>query len=131
VVQLYCTFCYKEITTDDIQTQVVENANTNTANIFVQEGGDVTLNNFVARSYTSSSGPSEAGNFFGLGSSIHVDGGDGFTAATRYVNTDSSKLTLNQPQVLGRVNSMYATAHGVLYVQGGDIFSCSSGGHGP
>jgi hypothetical protein len=131
VVQLYCTFCYKEISTDEIQSLVVDNSNTNTANIFVQEGGDVTLDDFVASSYTSSSGPSEAGNFFGLGSSIHVDGGDGFTAATRYINTDSSQLTLNQPQVLGHVNSMYATAHGVLYVQGGNIFSCSSGGHGP
>ena len=131
VVSLYCTYCYKEISVEDVTDHVVTSDSTNTANIFVQEGGDVTLDDFTADSSSAASGPSEAGNFFGLGSSVHVDGGDGFTAATKYINTDSSTLTLNQPQVLGSVNSMYATAHGVLYVQGGNIFSCSSGGHGP
>lgn len=35
------------------------------------------------------------------------------------------------PRILGTVNSIYATANGVIYIDGGDIFSCSSGGHGP
>ena len=62
--------------------------------IFAQEGAELTLNDFVSKDYTSSVGPSEAGNFFGLGSSIHVDGGDNKTAAKNTKNRTTSMRTI-------------------------------------
>ena len=132
MVQLYCTYLYKEIDVKDVQAEnTVTNDNINTASVFVQKGGDLELSDFTSYCYTSGKGPSEAGNFFGMGSAIHVDGGDATTPATTVINKATSTLTLRNPQVLGTVNSIYATASGVIYIQGGDIFSCSSGGHGP
>ena len=132
VVQLYCTYLYKEIDASDIASEnTVTNDNINTASVFVQQGGDLTLDGFTSYCYTTGKGPSEAGNFFGMGSAIHVDGGDATTPATTIINKATSTLTLNDPKVLGTVNSIYATASGVIYIEGGDIFSCSSGGHGP
>ncbi len=132
VVSLYCTYLYKEIDPADMdKDNTVTNDNTNTASIFVQGGGDLTVEDFVSHCYTASKGPSEAGNFFGLGSAIHVDGGDATTPATNLLNKATSALTLKNPQILGTVNSIYATGSGVIYIEGGDIFSCSSGGHGP
>ena len=132
VVSLYCTYLYKEIDVADMESEnTVTNDNTNTASIFVQGGGDLTVNDFTSYCYTSSKGPSEAGNFFGLGSAIHVDGGDATTPATNILNKSTSALTMYNPQVLGTVNSIYATGSGVIYIEGGNIFSCSSGGHGP
>lgn len=132
VVSLYCTYLYKEIDPADIPDEnTVTNDNTNTASVFVQQGGDLTLDDFTSYNYTSSKGPSEAGNFFGMGSSIHVDGGDATTPAATIINKGTSALTMHNPQILGTVNSIYATASGVIYIQGGNIFSCSSGGHGP
>lgn len=132
VVQLYCTYLYKEIDGKDIQSEnTVTNDNINTASVFVQKGGDLELKDFTSYCYTSGKGPSEAGNFFGMGSAIHVDGGDATTPATTIINKATSTLTLRDPKILGTVNSIYATASGVIYIEGGDIFSCSSGGHGP
>lgn len=132
VVSLYCTYLYKEIDPADIPDEnTVTNDNINTASVFVQQGGDLTLDDFTSYNYTSSKGPSEAGNFFGMGSSIHVDGGDATTPAATIINKGTSALTMHNPQILGTVNSIYATASGVIYIQGGNIFSCSSGGHGP
>lgn len=132
VVELYCTYLYKEIDVEDIKSpNTVESDNTNTASIFVQKGGDLTLSDFTSYCYTAGKGPSEAGNFFGMGSAIHVDGGDATTPAATILNKATSTLTLKNPKILGTVNSIYATASGVIYLEGGDIFSCTSGGHGP
>lgn len=132
VVSLYCTYLYKEIDPKDVAGEnTVTNDNTNTASIFVQGGGDLTVEDFTSYCYTASKGPSEAGNFFGLGSAIHVDGGDATTPATNILNKSTSALTMHNPQILGTVNSIYATGSGVIWIQGGNIFSCSSGGHGP
>lgn len=132
VVELYCTYLYKEIDAADIAAKnTVSNDNINTASVFVQKGGDLTLSDFTSYCYTSGKGPSEAGNFFGMGSAIHVDGGDATTPAATILNKATSSLTLRNPKILGTVNSIYATASGVIYIEGGDIFSCSSGGHGP
>ena len=132
VVELYCTYLYKEIDPAEVKSpNTVDNSHTNTASVFVQQGGDLTLEDFTSYCYTAGKGPSEAGNFFGMGSAIHVDGGDGTTAATTFINKATSTLTLLNPHVLGTVNSIYATANGVIYILGGDVFSCSSGGHGP
>jgi hypothetical protein len=132
VVELYCTYLYKEIDPEDIDSEnTVSNDNLNTASVFVQQGGDLTLDDFTSYCYTSSKGPSEAGNFFGMGSSIHVDGGDATTPAGTIINKGTAALTMHNPKILGTVNSVYATASGVIYIEGGNIFSCSSGGHGP
>ena len=132
VVSLYCTYLYKEIDPKDIPAEnTVSNDHTNTASVFVQQGGDLTLDDFTSYCYTAGKGPSEAGNFFGMGSAIHVDGGDATTPAGTIINKGTSALTMHNPQILGTVNSIYATASGVIYIQGGNIFSCSSGGHGP
>ena len=132
VVSLYCTYLYKEIDVADVPDEnTVDNSHTNTASVFVQQGGDLTLDNFTSYCYTSSKGPSEAGNFFGMGSAIHVDGGDADTPADTIIYKATSTLHLNNPQILGTNNSIYATASGVIYIEGGNVFSCSSGGHGP
>ena len=132
VVELYCTYLYKEIAPQDVKSpNTVSSDHTNTASVFVQKGGDLTLDDFTSYCYTAGKGPSEAGNFFGMGSAIHVDGGDAATAATTIVNKATATLTLSNPQILGTVNSIYATANGVIYLEGGNIFSCTSGGHGP
>ena len=132
VVQLYCTYLYQEISPEDVEpVNRVDNSHINTASVFVQAGGDLTLSDFTSYCYTAGKGPSEAGNFFGMGSAIHADGGDGTSPATTIINKATSSLTLRNPQVLGTVNSVYATAHGVIEIEGGNIFSCSSGGHGP
>lgn len=132
VVGLYCTYLYKEIDPKDIPDEnTVSSDHTNTASVFVQEGGNLTLDDFTSYCYTAGKGPSEAGNFFGMGSAIHVDGGDATTPAGTIINKGTSALTMHNPQILGTVNSVYATASGVIYIEGGNIFSCTSGGHGP
>ncbi|OON85640.1 hypothetical protein BXO88_11160 [Oribacterium sp. C9] len=131
LVTLYCTYLYKEIDVDDVTESKIGNDSINTASVFVQEGGDLTLDNFVSVDNTSSKGPSEAGNFFGLGSAIHVDGGDNTTSTKNTFLFGAASLVLNQPNILGRVNSIYSLANGVLTINGGNIFSCCSGGHGP
>lgn len=130
-VTLYCTYLYKSIDASDIKNNTIENSKTNTASIFAQKGSNLTLKDFTTSCYTASTGPSEAGNFFGLGSSIQVDGGDASTPASTVINKDTATLTLYNPNILGTVNSVYSAANGVGYIQGGNIFSCSSGGHGP
>ena len=64
IVSLYCTYLYKEISEDEVEESDIDTSNTNTASIFAQEGAELTLNDFVSKDYTSSVGPSEAGNFF-------------------------------------------------------------------
>ena len=132
VVSLYCVYLYNEIDPADIPSEnTVTNDNINTASVFVQQGGELSLRDFTSYCYTAGKGPSEAGNFFGMGSAIHVDGGDVETPASDVIYQGTSLLKLYNPQVLGTVNSIYATASGVINIEGGNIFSCSSGGHGP
>lgn len=130
---MYAAYLYKEITLADVKDYDVDSTHTNTAAIFVQKGGNITVDNFTTFTNTAGKGPSEAGNFFGMGSQIHGDGGDGTTATTGniLVKSAGSYLTLNSPKVLGKSNSIYATAHSLINVNGGDIFSYTSGGHGP
>jgi hypothetical protein len=132
-VTLYCTYLYKaaEKQTLDGATSIVQNDKTDTANIFVQGAGKFTATNFTAYGYTGGKGPSEAGNFYGMGSSIHVDGGTNAKIKSSTVLSNTATLELNQPQILGTVNSLYSTAQGLIYLEGGNVFSCSSGGHGP
>jgi hypothetical protein len=135
-VALYCTYLYKKIDPDEIGfdqlgTVTVDNSHTNTAALLVQSDVELSITDLTADIYTASRGPSEAGNFYGLRSAIHIDGGDAITAAKNTVNENTNAVTLNNPQILGTVNSIYSLASGVLNINGGNIFSKSSGGHGP
>ncbi|WP_243156042.1 S-layer homology domain-containing protein [Clostridium sp. C2-6-12] len=87
---------------------------------------NVTVNSYHVKSDASSIGPAEAGNFYGLGSAIIVDGGT--TDATA---VGKASLTLKNPLIDGTVNTAYATYGGRLNIQGGLLFGCSSGAHGP
>ncbi len=136
IVALYSTFLYKEVTEgepdlNDFGLVTVDNSYVNTAALFAQRGADITITNITADVHTGSQGPSEAGNFFGMGSAIHVDGGDASTPATNTLNENTAYVRLVNPRIPGTVNSIYSLASGVLEIDGGDVFSCSSGGHGP
>jgi hypothetical protein len=101
----------------------------------VQAGDTVTVNHLLSCNNTIAYGPSEAANFYGLGSSVLVDGGDTETyKITSYeaidFGTDDSSLILNDPTIVGTENVLYAVAGGTAYVTGGRYFGCSSGGHG-
>jgi hypothetical protein len=105
------------------------------ATLMVQAGDTVTVNNLLSCNNTIAYGPSEAANFYGLGSSVLVDGGDTETyKITSYeaidFGTDDSSLILNDPTIVGTENVLYAVAGGTAYVTGGRYFGCSSGGHG-
>ena len=105
------------------------------ASLMVQAGESVTVNNIFSCNNTIAYGPSEAANFYGLGSAILVDGGNStdyklsdFSAID--FGDDDSCLILNNPTVVGTENVLYAVAGGTAYVTGGRYFGCSSGGHG-
>ena len=139
VIAMYCTYCYKLVdeTSEDgsiLDGQLVYSANnTNNASIFAQGVGQYTINNFVAYCYTGGRGPSESGNFYGVGSQVHADGGlEGKITQSDRIDADTTvTMILNQPQVLGTNNAVYSTAKGIIEINGGDIFAASSGGHGP
>ncbi|MGM9613936.1 MAG: hypothetical protein ACI3W7_00225 [Oscillospiraceae bacterium] len=136
-VIMYCTYLYKMVdeTSDDgsvLDGQLVYSAdNVDHASVFAQGLGEYTINDLIVYCYTSGRGPSESGNFYGVGSQVHVDGGTEGKIAASDIHYDTSILRLNQPQILGRNNSIYATGRGLAIIQGGDIFAASSGGHGP
>ncbi len=137
VIAMYCTYLYKlvdESSEDgsllDGETVYSQN-NTNHASVFVQGTGSYTIDNLVVFCYTSGRGPSECGNFYGVGSQVHVDGGTEGKITESDIHFDTATLILNNPQILGTNNSIYATGSGLAIINGGDIFSCSSGGHGP
>jgi hypothetical protein len=116
---------------DDVD-QVIQG---DVATLMVQAGDTVTVNNLLSCNNTIAYGPSEAANFYGLGSSVLVDGGDTETyKITSYeaidFGTDDSSLILNDPTIVGTENVLYAVAGGTAYVTGGRYFGCSSGGHG-
>lgn len=139
VIAMYCTYCYKLVdeTSDDgsiLDGQTVYSAdNTNNASLFAQGVGEYVIDDFVAYCYTGGRGPSESGNFYGVGSQIHADGGlEGkITQSDRIAADTTVTMVLNQPKVLGTNNAIYSTAKGIIEINGGDIFSASSGGHGP
>lgn len=105
------------------------------ATLMVQAGDTVTVNNLRSQNNTIPYGPSEAANFYGLGSSVLVDGGN----STDYKLTsfdlidfgnDESAVILNNPTITGSENVLYAVAGGTAYLYGGRYFGSSSGGHG-
>lgn len=105
------------------------------ATLMVQAGEAVTVNNLRSQNNTIPYGPSEAANFYGLGSAVLVDGGN----STDYKLTsfdlidfgnDESAVVLNDPTITGSENVLYAVAGGTAYLYGGRYFGASSGGHG-
>lgn len=105
------------------------------ATLMVQAGDPVVVNGLESHNHTIAYGPSEAANFYGLGSSVLVDGGNSsdykITAFEDIdFGTDDAALVLNNPTVVGTENVLYAVAGGTAYVTGGRYFGCSSGGHG-
>ena len=136
-VVMYCTYLYKlvdETSADGsiLDGQLVYSANnTDHASVFAQGDGEYAIDGLIVYCYTGGKGPSESGNFYGVGSQVHVDGGTEGKIAQSDIHYDTSILRLNQPQILGTNNSIYATGRGLAIIQGGDIFAASSGGHGP
>ena len=105
------------------------------ATLLVQAGETVTVNDLYSCNHTIAYGPSEAANFYGLGSAVLVDGGN----STDYKLTsfdlidfgnDDSSVVLTNPTIVGTENVLYAVAGGTAYVTGGRYFGSSSGGHG-
>lgn len=97
--------------------------------VFAQAGADTTLTNLLSYCHTIPYGPSEAANFYGLGSSILADG-QSSDAATTVVDDSNGRLTLVNPQILGSENAVFAVAKGLVDIKGGNFFGASSGGHG-
>lgn len=105
------------------------------ATLMVQAGSAVTVNGLTSQNNTIPYGPSEAANFYGLGSSVLVDGGNAEDYKIESFDdidfgSDDSALILNDPVIVGSENVLYAVAGGTAYVTGGRYFGCSSGGHG-
>ena len=105
------------------------------ATLMVQAGAPVYVEGLRSQNNTIPYGPSEAANFYGLGSSVLVDGGN----STDYKITafedidfgnDEAALYLTDPVIVGTENVLYAVAGGTAYVTGGRYFGSSSGGHG-
>ncbi|MCD8116426.1 MAG: hypothetical protein LUE21_04815 [Oscillospiraceae bacterium] len=116
----------------DGEDQVIQG---DVATLMVQAGETVTVNNLYSCNNTIAYGPSEAANFYGLGSAVLVDGGNSTDySISSYEDidfgTDDSSVILNDPTIVGTENVLYAVAGGTAYVYGGRYFGCSSGGHG-
>ena len=103
--------------------------------LMVQAGAPVYVEGLRSQNNTIPYGPSEAANFYGLGSAVLVDGGN----STDYKITafddidfgrDDAALYLTDPVIVGTENVLYAVAGGTAYVTGGRYFGSSSGGHG-
>lgn len=90
---------------------------------------DTTITDLLSYCHTIPYGPSEAANFYGLGSSILADGQSDESAST-VVDDSNGRLTLINPNVLGSENAVFAVAKGLVDIQGGNFFGASSGGHG-
>ena len=97
--------------------------------IFAQAGVDTTITDLLSYCHTIPYGPSEAANFYGLGSSVLVDG-QSDEAASTVVDDSNGRLTLIDPNVLGSENAVFAVAKGLVDIKGGNFFGASSGGHG-
>lgn len=150
-VAVYAAYLYKSITKipDKSQTFLgtydstgIHKSDSNTTGVFVQASSDtsadrtavsastkatnVKVDSYHVKSNAGATGPSEAGNFYGLGSAILVDGG-----STDAIAAGKAVLTLSNPLVDGTVNTVYSTYGGRLNLLGGLLFGCSSGAHGP
>ncbi len=97
--------------------------------VFAQSGADTTITDLLSYCHTIPYGPSEAANFYGLGSSILADGQSSAAASTQ-VDDSNGRLTLINPNVLGSENAVFAVAKGLVDIRGGNFFGASSGGHG-
>lgn len=137
IVIMYCTYLYKMVdeTSADgsiLDGQMVYSAdNVDHASVFTQGEGKYTIKDLVVYCYTGGRGPSESGNFYGVGSQVHVDGGTEGKIPVSDIHYDTGILRLENPQILGTNNAIYSTGRGLAIIQGGDIFAASSGGHGP
>ncbi len=137
IVIMYCTYLYKMVDETSADGSVLDGElvysadNTDHASLFAQGLGSYTIDDLTVYCYTSGRGPSESGNFYGVGSQVHIDGGTEGKIATSDIHYDTAVLVLNQPQILGTNNAIYSTGRGLAVIQGGDIFAASSGGHGP
>ena len=105
------------------------------ATLMVQAGEAVTVHDLNSCNHTIAYGPSEAANFYGLGSSVLVDGGNSTDYKISSMDlidfgTDDSAVVLTNPTIVGTENVLYAVAGGTAYVTGGRYFGSSSGGHG-
>lgn len=89
-------------------------------------GVDTTITDLLSYCHTIPYGPSEAANFYGLGSSILADGQSDEPAST-VVDDSNGRLTLINPNVLGSENAVFAVAKGLVDIQGGNFFGASSG----
>lgn len=140
----FCVFAYALVDDDDSDGSAMDGitiytgaayydlADTNTAGIFSQGTGEnFTVSDVTVWGFAKGSGPSEAANFYGIGSQIHVDGGVNAKLANANILSETCKLTIEDCHILGGTNAIYATAQGLLTINGGEIFSCSSLGHGP
>ncbi len=162
---LYTAFLYKEVdssvvesfgsdsVTDirvgDIYAAKAANMSTTLADfygvgsLFQQAGASLEISNLKAAINGSFVGPSEAGNFFGLGAVVLIDGGDNTSEKHTWINvpdasnvnemvgkgiTSASVLVLNDPYIYSTSTALYATGNGVSYINGGEI---SSSAHGP
>ncbi len=131
-------YLFKLVDTGDgsdspINDYVQINGGTNEACLMAEGVGTYTVTEFTAWGSQHGAGPSECLNFFGNGSQIHVNGGNGakLTSSDILAEGTTTRLVLNQAHVLGAANSVYATGQGQLVIEGGDYFSCESCGHGP
>lgn len=138
----HCIYAYKaldekdadSLTSSTVYEGAYRNDNSlavkgNVGTVFAQAGADTTLTDLVSYCHTIPYGPSEAANFYGLGSSILADGQSGDAASTR-VDDSNGRLTLVNPSVLGSENAVFAVAKGLVDIRGGNFFGASSGGHG-
>lgn len=109
------------------------NGGTNEACLMAEGIGTYSVTDFTAVGTQHGAGPSECLNFFGNGSQIHVNGGVGerLSASDILAENTTTRLILNQTDVIGPANSVYATGRGQLIIEGGNYFSCESCGHGP
>lgn len=106
------------------------------ATVMVQAGAPVTIDSLKSQNNTIPYGPSEAANFYGLGSAVLVDGGDSAAKGSYLgvirdvIDSSTASLTLNDPTIVGAENVLFAVAGGVAHLNGGRYFGTSSGGHG-
>ncbi len=105
------------------------------ATLMVQAGETVTVNDLASQNNTIPYGPSEAANFYGLGSAVLVDGGNDTDYKLSSFDlidfgNDDSSVVLNNPSIQGSENIVYAVAGGTAYLTGGRYFGSSSGAHG-
>lgn len=89
----------------------------NTSGVFAQNKSEITLKNFITKSYSIFSGPTEGGNFYGGNSAILSDSG--------------ATINLVNPIVEGLANSAFATYLGKINITGGRFFASFTGSHGP